>query len=99
MRISDWSSDVCSSDLLTRDDQAAALRVIATHLNPRGRFVFDSRNPAAEAWRNWMPERSQRRLTHPTLGAVEAWNDASPDATTSIEIGRTAGRERGGQYG
>src|SRR3546814_6808198 len=84
MRISDWSSDVCSSDLLTRDDQAAALRVIATHLNPRGRFVSDSRNPAAEAWRNWMPERSQRRLTHPTLGAVEAWNDASHDATTSI---------------
>src|SRR3546814_2270611 len=38
MRISDWSSDVCSSDL----------------------------------------------LTHPTLGAVEAWNDASHDATTSI---------------
>src|SRR3546814_10942875 len=31
-----------------------------------------------------MPERSQRRLTHPTLGAVEAWNDASHDATTSI---------------
>ena len=69
---------------LTPEDQAAALRTIALHLTPRGRFVFDSRNPAAEAWRNWTPERSRRQLAHPTLGQVEAWNDASPDAASGI---------------
>ncbi|MPZ08953.1 MAG: methyltransferase domain-containing protein [Kiloniellaceae bacterium] len=69
---------------LTAADQAAALRTIALHLNPRGRFVFDSRNPGAEAWRNWTPERSRRQLMHPTLGQVEAWNDAGHDAASGI---------------
>jgi ubiquinone/menaquinone biosynthesis C-methylase UbiE len=69
---------------LTPEDQAAALAAIARHLSPRGRFVFDSRNPAAEAWRNWTPEHSQRQLTHPKWGAVEAWNDATHDAATGI---------------
>jgi ubiquinone/menaquinone biosynthesis C-methylase UbiE len=69
---------------LTPEDQAAALRTIALHLTLRGRFVFDSRNPAAEAWRNWTPERSRRQLAHPTLGQAEAWNDASHEATSGI---------------
>lgn len=69
---------------LTPADQAAALGTIACHLAPQGRFVFDSRNPAAEAWRNWTPERSRRRLTHPLFGTVEAWNDAARDAATGI---------------
>lgn len=69
---------------LTPEDQLAALRTIALHLTPRGRFVFDSRNPAAEAWRNWTPERSWRELQHPTLGAVEAWNDATHDAARGV---------------
>ena len=69
---------------LTPEDQLAALRAIARHLNPRGRFVFDSRNPAAEVWRKWTPERSRRRLEHPQFGAVEAWNDVSRDAASGI---------------
>jgi SAM-dependent methyltransferase len=69
---------------LTPEDQAAALRTIALHLSPHGRFVFDSRNPAAAAWRRWTPEPSRRRLNHPTFGRVEAWNDASHDAATGI---------------
>src|SRR3546814_11250823 len=53
---------------LSRDDQAAALRVIATPLNPRGRFVFDSRNPAAEAGLNWLPAPPPHPLTTPPPG-------------------------------
>ncbi|MEO3428768.1 class I SAM-dependent methyltransferase [Pelagibius sp. CAU 1746] len=69
---------------LTPEDQLAALRTMALHLNPRGRFLFDSRNPAAEAWKNWVPEKSRRQLQHPILGAVEAWNDATFDAASGI---------------
>ncbi|GAB4363998.1 MAG: class I SAM-dependent methyltransferase [Kiloniellaceae bacterium] len=69
---------------LTRDDQLAVLRTIARHLTPRGRFLFDSRNPAFEAWKTWGPEASRRTLVHPALGAVEAWNEAGQDAASGI---------------
>ncbi len=69
---------------LTPEDQLAALRTIALHLNPRGRFIFDSRNPAAEAWKNWGPATSRRQVAHPALGPVEAWNDATHDPATGI---------------
>ena len=69
---------------LTPADQAAVLRTIARHLNPRGRFIFDSRNPAAAAWRSWGPEESRRKIHHPTLGPVEAWNDAVRNAEGGI---------------
>ena len=69
---------------LTDRDQEAVLSTIARHLDPAGRFIFDTRNPAAEAWRDWVPERSRRRLRHPGLGGVEAWNDATHDKTTGI---------------
>jgi hypothetical protein len=60
---------------LTPDDQAAALTTIATHLAPNGRFIFDSRNPAAEAWKRWTPDQSQRVIEHSRVGRVAAWND------------------------
>jgi SAM-dependent methyltransferase len=69
---------------LTDRDQEAVLSTIAGHLAPAGRFIFDTRNPAAEEWRKWVPERSRRRLEQPGLGAVEAWNDAVHDAATGI---------------
>jgi ubiquinone/menaquinone biosynthesis C-methylase UbiE len=69
---------------LTPADQAAVLRTIALHLGPRGRFLFDSRSPGAEAWHDWTPERSRRNLVHPAFGEVEAWNDAGHDAASGI---------------
>jgi hypothetical protein len=60
------------------------LSTIAEHLAPCGRFVFDTRNPAAQAWRDWTPKPSMRRFEHPSLGTVEAWNDVDHDATTGI---------------
>ncbi len=69
---------------LSDEDRAAALRTIAHHLKPKGRFVFDSRNPVAEQWRNWTPDRSRREIEHPTLGRMLAWNDASHDPATGI---------------
>jgi len=69
---------------LTPQDRAAVLRTIASHLVPTGRFVFDSRNPVAEEWREWTPERSRRVFQHPDLGEVTAWYDVTYDAETAI---------------
>ena len=69
---------------LTEADQKAVLQTIAHHLAPSGRFIFDSRNPRMEEWRDWNPQQSERILEHPRLGAVKAWNDTAQDAATGI---------------
>ena len=69
---------------LTEDDQRAVMSTIGMHLAPEGRFIFDSRNPWAEEWREWSPKRSRRSFDHPCLGRVEAWNDAAMDAAAGI---------------
>jgi SAM-dependent methyltransferase len=74
---------------LTDQDQQAVLSTIAAHLAPGGRFIFDTRNPAVQAWRDWTPDRSRRAFEHPGLGAVEAWNDIAHDAATGIVIYQT----------
>ena len=69
---------------LTDDDIRAVLATIAAHLAPEGRFIFDSRNPVREEWREWTPDASERMVTHPIHGAVKAWNDVSFDDSTQI---------------
>lgn len=69
---------------LTQSDRIAALRTIAAHLAPGGRFIFDSRNPDVAEWREWTPARSRRHVEHPRFGPVEAWNDVSQEAATGI---------------
>ncbi|RRI05030.1 class I SAM-dependent methyltransferase [Mesorhizobium tamadayense] len=69
---------------LTEEDQSAVLRTIASHLAPDGRFIFDTRNPAMEMWREWTPQRSERVVAHPSLGAVKAWYDAKHVAATGV---------------
>ncbi len=69
---------------LTGKDQKAVLSTIAGHLAAEGRFIFDARNPAAEEWREWVPDQSERRIEHPRFGAVKAWNDVVHDAATGI---------------
>lgn len=69
---------------LTSDDQTAVLRTIADHLAPEGRFIFDTRNPGVEEWREWVPERSERFLDHPGLGRIRAWNDVGYDPSSRV---------------
>ena len=69
---------------LTRADRLAVLKTIALHLSPQGRFIFDSRNPELEEWREWTPALSERQFTHPQLGEMFAWNDVSHDPSTGI---------------
>ena len=69
---------------LTEADRRAVLQTIRAHLAPGGRFIFDTRNPLVEEWREWTPEQSQRVVDHPTLGPVRAWNDVQRDEATGI---------------
>jgi SAM-dependent methyltransferase len=69
---------------LSDDDVSQILRTIATHLAPDGRFIFDSRNPLREEWRQWTPDASVRAVTHPVFGAAKAWNDVAFNAASGI---------------
>ena len=51
------------------------LRAVWAALRPGGRFVFEVRDPAKEAWREWNRERSYRRVLLPNVGPVETWVD------------------------
>ncbi|WP_422372262.1 class I SAM-dependent methyltransferase [Hoeflea sp.] len=62
--------------LLTGHDQRALCATIAAHLAPGGTFIFDSRNPAVEEWKEWTPETTRRTFHAPGLGEVEAWNES-----------------------
>lgn len=44
-------------------------------LRPGGRLVFETRDPAARAWREWTRERSRRVTDVPGAGRVESWVD------------------------
>jgi len=72
--------------LLTREDRAAVLATIHRHLNPRGRFFFDSRNPEAREWEHWGQEATRRVRLHPAYGKVERWNEASEEAPGIIAL-------------
>jgi SAM-dependent methyltransferase len=74
---------------LTAADRCAVLDTIAAHLSPGGRFIFDTRNPAREEWREWTEERSRRTVEHPAHGRVEAWNEVDHDVATGVVIYRT----------
>lgn len=69
---------------LTDDDQRALCETIAAHLAPQGRYIFDSRNPAREEWREWIPALSERVFALPELGRINAWNDVRYDAMSGI---------------
>ena len=72
---------------LTEADQIALFRNAAAHLAPHGRFAFDSRNPAAREWLEWVPAESTRVVETVAYGAVEIWNDArmNPDRILDVE--------------
>jgi SAM-dependent methyltransferase len=66
---------------------AAMLSAVRRHLRPGGRLVFESRNPLAREWENWVPEKSRLTIEHPDLGIVETWHEV-----TSLTPGQVAFR-------
>lgn len=83
--------------LLTDDDQRAVCETIAAHLVPGGTFIFDSRNPAAEEWREWTPAASRRTFDHPGLGRITAWNDVAHDPATEVVTYQTVYQSESGE--
>ena len=69
---------------MTDEDQRAVCDTIAAHLALGGTFIFDSREPSCEEWRNWAPSRSLRSIEHPALGRIEAWNDVVFEPASEI---------------
>ena len=62
---------------LTDDAWAATLAAARAALRPGGALVFEVREPAREAWREWDWARSFRRAHVPGVGDVEAWVDVT----------------------
>ncbi len=51
----------------------AALRGVHAALRPGGRLIFETRDPARQAWLEWNRERTYRRVTFAGIGEVETW--------------------------
>lgn len=60
---------------LTDDEWLATLSAAHGALRPGGFLVFETRDPARQAWRGWTREQSHRRVDLAELGTVETWVD------------------------
>jgi SAM-dependent methyltransferase len=52
---------------------ASVLASARSALGERGLLVFETRDPAREAWRGWTREQTFRRLEVPGAGALQTW--------------------------
>lgn len=82
--------------LLTDADQRALCETIAAHLAPKGRFIFDSCNPAREEWREWVPDLSGREFDLAPWGRITAWNDVRMDGASNIVTYETCYQNQAG---
>src|SRR3546814_19676764 len=112
MRISDWSSDVCSSDLLddlsyVRKDQVetSALFELIAHRYDRHSLAITANQPFS-AWDNVFPDPAlavaaiDRLVHHSTIIELNAESSRKRSAVARINgIGREASTERGCKNG
>ncbi|MBP0456906.1 class I SAM-dependent methyltransferase [Streptomyces montanisoli] len=54
-------------------DWHSTLRTVHAALRPGGRLVFETRDPARRAWRQWNRDASYSVTDVPGVGAVESW--------------------------
>jgi SAM-dependent methyltransferase len=62
---------------LTDAEWEAVLRGARAALRPGGRLVFETRDPAVQAWRQWDRAGSLSRAVVPGVGAVESWSEVT----------------------
>jgi SAM-dependent methyltransferase len=62
---------------LTNREWDAALRSAHAALRPGGRLIFETRNPAAQAWREWNRAGSLTRAVVPGVGPVQSWSQVT----------------------
>lgn len=57
------------------EDWVATLGAVRRALVPGGRFVFETRDPAREAWLGWEREETYQQVELPGVGVVENWTE------------------------
>ena len=62
---------------VTDQDWAAALTAARNALRPGGRLVFETRDPARQAWRQWTRDQTYRRIKIEGTGPVETWTQVT----------------------
>lgn len=60
---------------VTDEDWMATLRGTRAALRRGGRLVFETRDPARQAWLGWTREQTRTRAEVPGIGAVEKWEE------------------------
>ena len=60
---------------VTGQEWAATLAAVRQALRPGGRLVFESRDPAQQAWLEWNRDQTYRRVVIPGTGPVQTWTD------------------------
>lgn len=71
-------------ELLTDDDIRTCLHAARSALRGGGRFVFETRNPAARAWERWTPDRVHE-ITAADGTPVRVWHEVQG---TGLDRGR-----------
>jgi len=60
---------------ITDDEWAATLRGVRAALRPGGRLVFETRDPARQAWLRWTRELTFARVDIRGVGVVQSWEE------------------------
>jgi len=82
---------------LTDVDWLATLRGIHAAVRPGGRLVFETRDPAREAWREWHRDATYQRVEIPGSGVVEDWTDVTEVALPFVTFDSFVRFERDGE--
>src|SRR3546814_10518587 len=107
MRISDWSSDVCSSDLATRDDSRRQGRTLAllrnacgrdtlTHVAERQRGLRPTPRPASCRWTTFEEGARPMAIYHLAVKSVSRSTGRSAVAAVAYRAGVALENERDG---
>jgi SAM-dependent methyltransferase len=74
---------------LTDDSWAATLAAARSAVRPGGHLVFEVRDPAWEAWREWTRRATCQRTTLPDVGPIETWVDVTEVALPFVSFRTT----------
>jgi SAM-dependent methyltransferase len=71
--------------LLGGEAQAALFAAVARHLEPGGRFAFETRNPGRQEYADGPGFKFWRRFTDPLRGPVEVWAASAFDERSGVD--------------
>src|SRR3546814_18571327 len=102
MRISDWSSDVCSSDLQPEFRNGAARLKLLDQQGIHAQLIYQTLASAIDGRMNYDHELMAAALHSLNQWSLEAWGFnretrlfAAPMVRLAVEIGRASCTERG----